>query len=194
VSEQSPSSIERKILDAAIECIERYGINGTTNRKIAAIAGVNSAAINYYFRSKETLVQRVMQVTLENAFDWKDIEKLPGATPRERCAAVFNDIVKGGCNYPGITRAHFYEILNEGNYDSQVVERFSDFIGHLADDLQARGSTLEKNDLRLACMQIATASMMMVLAPRLFEKEFGVNMIDDATREHFIGRLVDRLL
>ncbi len=42
-----PGPIERKIIEAAIECIEQYGIQGATNRRIAEIAGVNSAAINY---------------------------------------------------------------------------------------------------------------------------------------------------
>ena len=64
-----PASVEGKIIQAAIECIEKYGISGATNRQIALEAGVNNAAINYYFRSKEVLIQRCMEITLKNAFD-----------------------------------------------------------------------------------------------------------------------------
>lgn len=44
--------VEIKIIEAAIECIEQFGLKGATNRRIAEKAGVNLAAINYYFRSK----------------------------------------------------------------------------------------------------------------------------------------------
>jgi AcrR family transcriptional regulator len=45
-------SAEEKIITAAVECIEKYGIKGTTIRQIAEQAGVNIAAVNYYFRSR----------------------------------------------------------------------------------------------------------------------------------------------
>ena len=67
-------TIEIKIIEAAIDCIEQFGLKGATNRRIAEKAGVNLAAINYYFRSKENLIERVMETTLHNAFDWDDIQ------------------------------------------------------------------------------------------------------------------------
>ena len=133
-----PTSVETKIITAAIDCIEKYGIQGATNRKIALAAGVNNAAINYYFRSKEQLIQRCMQVTLENAFDFQDFERLPGASARERCAAIFNDLIAGGVQYPGITRAHFFSLLNEGKYDALAVEKLNEFARSLAQDLAGR--------------------------------------------------------
>lgn len=192
--EYSPNSIENKIINATIECIEKFGIQGTTNRKIAAMAGVNSAAINYYFRSKDALIQRFMQATLDNAFNWKDFENLPGDTAKERCFAIFNDIVIGGCNYPGVTRAHFYELINEGNYNSLLVERIGDFIETLVKDLAARGSELEEDELRLACFEITSSALMMVLAPGIFKARFGFDMHDSEAREKYLRRLIDRLL
>jgi TetR/AcrR family transcriptional regulator, regulator of cefoperazone and chloramphenicol sensitivity len=61
---EKTGSVEQKIIDATIRCIEAYGISGANNRRIAEAAGVNIAAINYYFRSKELLIQRVMEITL----------------------------------------------------------------------------------------------------------------------------------
>ncbi len=188
------SSVETKIIEATIECIERYGIQGVTNRKIAEIAGINSAAVNYYFRSKETLIKRVMETTLDNAFDWEDIELLPGDTAQQRCAAIFNELIEGGCNFPGITRAHFYEVIAGGNYDSLAVERLNEFIQKLAQDMQTRGAGLDEQETMLACVQIASAALLMGLAPRLFEKKTGMDMNDAETRQRFVARLVERLL
>ena len=44
-----------QILDAARELFAEYGYRDTTIRMISQKANVNGAAINYYFRSKETL-------------------------------------------------------------------------------------------------------------------------------------------
>jgi AcrR family transcriptional regulator len=190
----SPTAVEMTIINATIECIEKYGIQGTTNRKIAEMAGVNNAAINYYFRSKDALIRRCMQITLENAFDFKDFENLPGDTAQQRCAAIFDDLVTGGLNYPGLTRSHFYELLTEGKYDSIAVEKLNEFVGDLARDLEGRGVDLDAQELQLACVQITTAVMMAILAPRLFAAKFGIDMNDEKTRRRFIQRLVERLL
>jgi AcrR family transcriptional regulator len=186
--------IEQKIIDATIECIEKYGIKGTTNRQIAIEAGVNSAAVNYYFRSKENLINRCMQTTLANAFDWEDIEKLPGETAKQRCKAIFTEILKGGLNYPGVARAHFYDLVVEANYQSQVVPVINEFLGKLVADLKLRGSSLPEAELYLACTQISSAVMMLILTPRLFDDKFGVNLQDAHTASEYVDRLVERLL
>lgn len=185
---------EGKIIEATIECIERYGLKGATNRRIAALAGVNIAAINYYFRSKETLIQRCMQVTLENAFDWEEFSRLPGASPQERCTAIFENLLEGGCNFPGITRAHFYELLVEGKYDTLAVKKLNEFVDHLVTNLKELGSPLDENELRMALVQISSAVILMILVPRLFQSRLGIDMCDEADRKQFVRRLVERLL
>ncbi len=187
-------TIELKIIDAAIACIEEFGLQGATNRRIAEKAGVNLAAINYYFRTKENLIDRVMETTLNNAFDWKDIEKLPGRTAKERCIAVFEDLIVGGINYPGITRAHFHDLITDGNYNSQIVKNYNEFMSKLCTDLASRGANLPKEQLSMACAQIAFACLMAILAPRLNSQSTGIDLQDPETRHRFVSGLVDKLL
>ena len=189
-----PDTVEEKIINAAIECLEKYGVQGTTIRKIADFAGMNSAAINYYFRSKEVLVQRALERTLANAFDWEDIAALPGSTPQEYCAAIFINLVEGGINYPGLTRAHFYDLLSSGNYNTLVVKRMNDFVIHLCSELKERGVKMELLQLETSCMQITSSVFMMILSPKLFQSSFGLDMANSAQRENFIVSLVNQLL
>jgi AcrR family transcriptional regulator len=188
------SPVETKIITTTIECIEKYGMQGATNRKIAEMAGVNNAAINYYFRSKEALIQRCMQVTLENAFDFKDFERLPGGSARERCAAIIEEIIAGGITYPGITRAHFYDLLTSGRYDSLAVQKLNEFVQNLAADLEKRGIGLEHDCLQTACTQLTYTMMMAILAPQLFAASTGLDLGDAAARHAFVESLVERLL
>jgi AcrR family transcriptional regulator len=186
--------VEEKIINATVDCIETYGISSATNRRIAQVAGVNIAAINYYFRSKEALIQRVMEITLKNAFDLSDITPLPGASAKERCIAVLMDIIQGGLRYPGITRAHFYNLLAEGQYDTLLVEHVNHFIDDLSADLIDHGCTMALDELHLALIQIVLAVIMAILAPTLFAKQHGVHLDDLETCRAYVNRLVDRLL
>jgi AcrR family transcriptional regulator len=190
----APSNIEDKIIQAAIDCIEKYGLQGTTNRKIAEMAGVNSAAVNYYFRSKEALIDRCMQETLKNAFDWEDFNQLPANSPKEKCAAIFDDLIRGACNYPGLTRAHYSGLILEDEYDSLAVTKLNEFLIDLVEDLKKNGVQLEEKELQMAVSEIASVFMLMSLAPRIFKESFGIDMNDTDMRRRFIYRLVDRLL
>lgn len=187
-------SVEQKIIQAAIECIEKYGLTGVTNRRIAQVAGVNSAAINYYFRSQENLIKKVMELTVNTVFNWERIEALPGATAKARCTAIFENLLKGGYDYPGIMRAHFYELVTEGSYDSLVAQRYSDFMAKLCEDLWQRGVELSRLELQLACTQIASACFMVILAPKLNAQSFEIDLRDEQTRHRFVSRLVEKLL
>lgn len=190
----SADSVEEKIIEAAIACIEEFGLSGATNRRIAERAGVNLAAINYYFRSKDNLIDKVMETTLNNAFDWTDIEQLPGRTAKERCTAIFDHLIKGGCDYPGITRAHFNDLFVTGNYNSLMTKKYNEFMSKLLDDLETRGAGLTREKLNLACTQIAQACLMSALAPQINTPATGIDMRDPETRWLFVSSLADKLL
>ena len=55
---------ETKILDAANSIFLMFGYHGTTLQQIATKAGVNTAAIHYYFRSKENIYALVLKNNL----------------------------------------------------------------------------------------------------------------------------------
>jgi AcrR family transcriptional regulator len=186
--------MEEKIINTAIECLEKYGVAGTTNRVIAQEAGINSAAINYYFRSKEVLIQKAMERSMDHAFDWSDFADAPDLTPKERCYNIFEHLIEGGLNFPGITRAHFHDLLINGDYEALVVKRLNHFTRQLCDDLQAHGYADKRKDLELACMQIMNAAFMSILVPHLYKDSLGLDMSDKATRKRYLQNLVEKLL
>jgi hypothetical protein len=65
---------------------------------------------------------------------------------------------------------------------------------NLVSDLKDKGSSMSEYDLYLACTQITSAVIMLILTPRLFEKKFGVDFSDQQTNQLFIDRLVDKLI
>ncbi|MDD2306148.1 MAG: TetR family transcriptional regulator [Prolixibacteraceae bacterium] len=60
---------EAKILEAANSIFLQFGYHGTTLQQIATRAAVNTAAIHYYFRSKENIYSIVLLNNLSQLLD-----------------------------------------------------------------------------------------------------------------------------
>ena len=57
----APSGTYNRILDVAESLFAIHGIQGTSIRNITEVAGVNVAAVNYHFGSKDKLVNEVVR-------------------------------------------------------------------------------------------------------------------------------------
>ncbi len=71
-----------RILDAAEHLFMAHGYEGTSMRQITGEAGVNLAAVNYHFGSKESLMQEVFRRRL----DWLNDERMRVLDELERTA------------------------------------------------------------------------------------------------------------
>src|SRR5437899_12857181 len=60
-----PVATKDRILDAAESLFMEHGFEATSLRSITAAAGVNLAAVNYHFGSKEELFQSVLTRRLD---------------------------------------------------------------------------------------------------------------------------------
>lgn len=69
-----------RILDAAERLFMAHGYEGTSMRQITSEAGVNLAAVNYHFGSKESLMQEVFRRRL----DWLNDERMRVLNEMER--------------------------------------------------------------------------------------------------------------
>lgn len=188
------TEMEQKILTAAIACVEKIGEGKTTVREIAREAGVNVAAINYYFRTKAQLMDRVREVTLENAFDWSDLSESENAEPRARMAHILSHLVAGAQTYPQITRSHFLALFDgEGERGARVRDFFTRFLNRLYDDMVGRGMA-PGDGLRDRLIQAISASVLGIgLHVELWDAFRGADLRDPGVRSAYIERLLDRL-
>ena len=58
-----------RIIDAAVELFGEYGFDGASTRDIAARAGVNAPALQYYFENKEGVYRACVEALADAA--WK---------------------------------------------------------------------------------------------------------------------------
>lgn len=115
---------KEKILLAACRLFAQRGFDGVTHRELASEAGVNSALINYYFRSKELLFEQVLeycfQLTSEKYVIPKNsIDPLEGIKKmlRARLLPVFDE------GPPGWFPRLIYHEMNSINSNKEEMRR-----------------------------------------------------------------------
>lgn len=189
----SSDEIKQKIILTAIECIERDGFQNVTIRKIADSAGVNVAAINYHFGSKDQLFKIVMNATLNESFvnNIKDYDDLWQSETRKALQLFLEDTLEGALNYPNITKAHLNETFNRSNYETNTVRRLNDFLSEFHNLIQSELKQEADIESRIAVSQLFSSILMLGMMPDLFSKFLNYDLKDKENQQVFVKTLLE---
>jgi len=160
---------QQLILEAVITCIEEYGLEKTTTRKIAREAGTNIASINYYFRSKDDLIAQALDVTLQHMKE--DLIEI--AQEDERSFEVVLGewvlyLIEGAQRYPRVFMAHMYAPLVEKRFDTPGPQVFRQMVNLLSERAERAYPQNEVQELRLGLVDMISAMLFRILAPKFF--------------------------
>ncbi len=165
-------STQEMILEAAISCIEKYGVENITTRKIAAEAGTNIASINYYFRSKDDLLAKALEITIQHSREDLTAFATDENFSFEEC--LRNSIVyllEGSQNFPNIIMAHLYAPLVEKNFDTFPVAVFREVLALYTQKAMQAYPDKDPARVEFLVVQIFSALFFKVLAPEFFVLE-----------------------
>jgi AcrR family transcriptional regulator len=164
---------EDRIVMTTIFCLEKFGVTGTTVRRIADAAGVNVAAINYYFGSKDRLLELVFARTLEEAFpkalrELKEfIERHDGDIPTGTYA-FFHDHLRHVFNYPRIAVAQLQDALLRQDYSSRAVAEMRKFVDEFHAVVAPAMPHPTGRAQRLAVLHVWATIFQLAMLPELF--------------------------
>ena len=163
-------STRRVILEAAVDCIEKFGIDRVTTRRIAQEAGTNLASINYHFRTKDQLVAEVLTMTinhmLEDVFAEIEVQGIPF---RQILENVLFYLIDGGLRFPGITTGHLYRAVVEKDYDSPGAVAIRKAFDRLAARATEELPEEEPDRVRFVLSHLLGSIMFTMLAPNFFK-------------------------
>ncbi len=185
-------SVREKIILATIECIEKEGLHAVTIRGIAREAGVNSAAINYYFRSKENLIDATLQQTIDHAImDLTEILDDNSIPPRKVLRSFFMYLLEGSLRYPEMTKAHFYDPILRNKYNVG----FNRWIATIFDKIQKvflkEYPEYDKTDIRLMLIQMLSAVIFHCLVPDMYNNYLDTPLKDLTTQYRYVDTMLD---
>jgi AcrR family transcriptional regulator len=181
------------IMTATVACIEKYGIQGLTIRNIAEQANLNSAAINYYFGSKQELLKATFEFTWGNAIeDWDEIVNRKDTDTYTVLFDFFMFTIEGVYRYPNLSKAYFYEPIISGNYKGYVVMEFIGLLRRLRDKIRTLNPDMAYEDIDRSLMQMTSSIFLLVLMPGIFKDFSAIDLHDPAQRKAYINHLIKR--
>ncbi|WP_368293471.1 TetR/AcrR family transcriptional regulator [Dehalobacter sp. TBBPA1] len=95
---------KEKIIQVVIDMIAQDGFQNITNRKIAAKAGVNAAAINYHFGSKDVLINEALKHVMDQLKNIFEYLKTGNEDEETQLSTFINNYIDILFKYPDIIR------------------------------------------------------------------------------------------
>jgi Transcriptional regulator len=169
------------ILNAVIELIKQKPLNKLSIREIAGKAGMNSAAISYYFGSKEILYNETMKYYWSSlCFIYEKImkeEKLSAEKVHAYCKEIMYFYIKS----VGILRSEQSNFMEQGvDQDTrQRIEMQLEAIGYIILSLKPQTS---KEDMRVKIVRFISS----LAHPVLFIESFDTIVPKGATMDDFL--------
>jgi len=189
------NTVEEKIINATLSCIEKYGINKTTIRQIGQEADVNSAAINYYFRSKDILMEQAMNAALHNAFNIDDFKASESLPIKERLISIMDELTAGALKFPNITKAYFTELMEKNDYNLPIVKSCNKFFTELEQEIKNSYPEMKSTDIKMVLMQLTSSTFLFLgLFPGFYIGFPEVDVTNAKVRRDYVEKLVNKLL
>lgn len=176
-------SVRERIILTTLGLIEKEGVHGLTTRAIAREADVNIAAINYYFSSKQKLIEETLQSALNHMFsDTTDFFSHMGSSEDDLLKSIMLYLLQGSIRYPGIIKAMLHEPINNNNYDDAVVLQIIKFIEGLIPQIE-QVTQEDRADASERLMQILSVSLLPALLPDMFKMILGEDFLEDMEKQ-----------
>jgi TetR/AcrR family transcriptional regulator, regulator of cefoperazone and chloramphenicol sensitivity len=184
----------QKILETTVKLLFTEKPEEITVRRIAADSGVNVAAINYHFRSKDELLNQTIEGATETAFR-KGMSVLAGGgkEPVKRLREFLFGYSLGLMNFPALTRSAFQSLfLNDslectyGRYMKEMLEAIAKVIGE-------SGGISDPGSLSKKALEILSGVIFPFLVSGTLKEAGSIDYGNKEEREKYINGLLDRI-
>jgi AcrR family transcriptional regulator len=165
---------ERRILVAAVNCIEEFGMKGATVRRIAAKAGLNPAAINYYYRSKDKLIEEALRGAWTHVAADIDLVMRETTDPTEVFGITASYLLEGAFRNPKLVRAIMAE---HPTLHIEVADFFKSLFGRMTE----KGGSRES--LRHGFLLLTAFAVFLGFTPNVVEVLSGIDLSDKERRQ-----------
>lgn len=191
---ESPADAADRIVVSTLRAIERDGLDALTVRSIAREAGVNIAAINYYFRSKDELVALVLERALDRALadPLAEFDRLAaaGKDARPALAGAVEAALGAAVKLPRTVVAQLHGPVVMQDYRRDVVVRMNALLDRLFVRLKKRLVGRGEAKKRATLAHLWSAVTMASLAPMLLRPFSKLDLRDAKQRRGWIDALV----
>jgi TetR/AcrR family transcriptional regulator, regulator of cefoperazone and chloramphenicol sensitivity len=191
----SRCATRENIINATLKIIGDEGFQNVTIRKIAALAEVNVAAVNYHFGSKDVVINEALKYLTEKLKDsfkyLKDLEY----SPEVRITNFIRSYADAALEYPDVFRNYISHSMC--NYDFPL--DYSEFIKkegleELRNTLRALIKSDDDVQLYMKGFQIISGIAFPVLLGKQMKKLSGIDYDDKCIRYKYLDVLLKTIM
>lgn len=186
--------IRDRLIDATIACIKNVGIHAVTIRSIANEADLNSAAINYYFGTKDKLIEEALCWAMANAMASFEMFEEKGKDSFDALQGFFRHNFEGIVNDPEIFKAYFYNPFIKNEYDPDTMNWFHGFLGQLVEVIKRFLPEADELEVKVTVVQLVSSMLVPGILPGLYRETLGIDMKSPEMQRKYIDYLLDRYI
>lgn len=183
-----------RIMEAAVEAIGREGNLNVTIREIAERAGVNIAAINYHFSSKENLIAEVERVTMEKVQQVYNLLADESKSPRERLVDWAEGLMIYLIDYPGIIYMIGSRVLQSDNKSAGLAGYLSVSDTRLNPAVRELTGIMDEKLLSFKALQLLSGVVYPTLIYSGTKKALGKIISNQQVRREYLEMLINSLV
>jgi AcrR family transcriptional regulator len=186
MTENTPDARERIMNTVVGLLMEQKDMSKVTNRDIAALAGVNSALINYYYQSKENLLNQAVGLCMaQMAGDLLEGGEKDGG-PVERLRNMLRGISRFAVEHRFLSELSIAGEMKGGNENTvgTILPLLREIYGGRKTDLE----------LKLLALQIIVPLQVILLNQAAYKKSLGTNFTDLDKAFRMLDTLIDNVL
>jgi len=193
--ESTKIDTQSKMMATAIDMIGKQANLNFTIREFAKRAGVNLASVNYYFRSKENLINEIesfFKNRLKKTYD--ELQKSE-CDPKSRILRWAERLMQELMEYPGILFLMVTKLITDGRQSpgiAELIDNSEEMLAPIISDLTGLGHDDPQ------CSYIIMQLVAGVVTPILFYhgagRTFGIDVSDPIVRQDYLKSLVNTIL
>lgn len=158
-----------------------------TVRQIAERANVSLGSINYYFQSKDNLLnEAVGALMMQEAGAWLQPAQDVGADPVIRLKNLLKETSRIGARFPRLLQVAVTHEIQHGNFGTALM-----IVPLLR---EVFGAEKTEMDLRLIALQMLVPLQVASLRVAAFQMYAGIDVLDERQRDAMIDTLIDNLI
>lgn len=185
---------KQQILEATITAIEKHGIQNLTTRAIADEAGVNNAALHYYYGTKENLIAEALALTLDHMMEDTDEILSRDEDIRRRLRALFEYLIDGILRFPNLIRAHLSGPLMEGEQDSPFYRMLDSWLERTGSELRHVLPAGQGDTIRFSLHAAISALLVAGLMSETMQGPSHMDLQNEGFRSRYVEYLVFTIL
>ncbi|MBN1304440.1 MAG: TetR/AcrR family transcriptional regulator [Anaerolineales bacterium] len=195
---ENSTSTKEKILKATLEIINSEGISKVTVRKIAAMAGVNIAAVNYHFGSKERVIDEALGY-LAGRFDVAFVQlRDENQVPEVRFFNFLKAFHETEILYPELFKRFIVRSMDHDSEETNILKVYASFIQQewielLLETVRVLRPNDDDAEISMRIMLMMSALIFPNLLTPHIRVPMGLEFENEQVRDRYLSLLVDSI-